>query len=608
MDLSSNTYLFPTAQATGCLLQLDTGAAFVAAHLMHATVLALQEDNQGNIYSAGLIGGSPTDTIDIAIGPDTVYVPTQSTDGFVVKTDAAMNYQWHSLIGNPTTSQTHGLQLANDGTITCSGFFFHAIDLDPLVPQPLDTTQGFNDGYIVKFSQCGSIAELDTTVCSAIMSPSGAAVWDSTGVFFEKLTGSAGCDSIVLVNMVYNAAQGDTLATACDSIAWYGSVLQQSGTASTTLTTPQGCDSVLTLTATIFNSSVGDTTATACGAFNWNGTTYTSSAQPQHTYMTSNGCDSVVTLHLTINNTVLADTTATACDSLSWYGTTYYATSSPTHQLTGALGCDTLVTLNLSILHSTYFDTAITACDSIVWYGNVLDQSGSVSTMFTNSAGCDSTETLNLTINHSFALDTSVAGCNSYTWNDTTYLESTVDVYQLQTATGCDSTITLHVSIGQPDTAVTVSNDTLSAVATASSYQWLDCTQGFAPLPGATQQVFVAAQNGSYAVEITVDNCLDTSGCFEVVGIGLEELAQSRSIVVFPNPASASITIASSVPWGAPSVRVFDLSGQLVLAPSIGAAGGNSITIPTPAAAGMYCIVIEDREMGSVHIERFVRH
>lgn len=56
----------------------------------------------------------------------------------------------------------------------------------------------------------------------------------------------------------------------------------------------------------------GDTTATATASFTWYGTTYTASGDYEHTLSSPQGCDSVVTLHLTINAPTTYAISATA--------------------------------------------------------------------------------------------------------------------------------------------------------------------------------------------------------------------------------------------------------------------------------------------------------
>ena len=107
-------------------------------------------------------------------------------------------------------------------------------------------------------------------------------------------------------NALNNSATGDTTATALRWFTWYGNYtynqlfnqvllpLLQIGTA---LRTTICQDSV-----TINNSTTGITIATACDSLLWYGNRYTSTGTYSEILQTTAGCDSVVTLNLTINN------------------------------------------------------------------------------------------------------------------------------------------------------------------------------------------------------------------------------------------------------------------------------------------------------------------
>jgi predicted nucleotidyltransferase len=89
-----------------------------------------------------------------------------------------------------------------------------------------------------------------------------------------------------------------------------------------------------------------------CDSLAWiNGNTYyTSNYTATDTLTSVNGCDSIITLNLTIGNSSVIDT-ITACDSLPWIdGNTYYTSNNTaTHTLTNVSGCDSVITLSLTI-------------------------------------------------------------------------------------------------------------------------------------------------------------------------------------------------------------------------------------------------------------------
>ena len=101
------------------------------------------------------------------------------------------------------------------------------------------------------------------------------------------------------------------------------------------------------------NTVYGIDSIVSCDSLTWiDGTTYTSSNNTAtHTLTSATGCDSVVTLDLIINSSVNGTDAMTACDSLTWIdGNTYTSSNNTaTHTLTNAAGCDSVVTLDLTI-------------------------------------------------------------------------------------------------------------------------------------------------------------------------------------------------------------------------------------------------------------------
>lgn len=77
------------------------------------------------------------------------------------------------------------------------------------------------------------------------------------------------------------------------------------------------------------------------------------------------------------------------------------------------------------------------------------------------------------------------------------------------------------------DLNVTVNGLSLSSNENGAIYQWIDCTNGNAIIPSATNQMFTATQSGSYAVVLGSGICADTSSCYTVSTLGINENANS---------------------------------------------------------------------------------
>ncbi|MBX2979448.1 MAG: SBBP repeat-containing protein [Flavobacteriales bacterium] len=153
--------------------------------------------------------------------------------------------------------------------------------------------------------------------------------------------------------------------------------------------------------------------------------------------------------------------------------------------------------------------------------------------------------------------------CNSFTWIDgLTYTSSTDQpTFTLTDQAGCDSTVTLQLTITTVDDAVTLVGATLTAAQTDAAYQWLDCDNSFAPITGETDQSYSPAQNGNYAVAVTLNGCTVQSACVEVLNTSVQGLEQG-ALRVYPNPAAHQLTLDGAGPLG--EVFVLDMQGRLV--------------------------------------------
>jgi uncharacterized repeat protein (TIGR03803 family) len=188
-----------------------------------------------------------------------------------------------------------------------------------------------------------------------------------------------------------------------------------------------------------------------------------------------------------------------------------------------------------------------------------------------------------------------VAACGSYTWIDgNTYTASNnTATYNMAgaSANGCDSLVTLNLTVNNPDVTVTTSSATLTANATGAAYQWLDCTNNFAVIPGATNQSFTPAANGNYAVAVTQNSCTDTSSCNNITGIGIAEHTANNMMFVSPNPSSGIFNVESSTLNA--SYIITDITGRVVAS---GQLTGKQTSIDlSNAQSGVYILKVDTK-------------
>lgn len=133
----------------------------------------------------------------------------------------------------------------------------------------------------------------------------------------------------------------------------------------------------------------------------------------------------------------------------------------------------------------------------------------------------------------------------------------------------------LSVNVNQVNTAVVQQNNLLNAVATAATYQWIDCTSN-QPINGATANSFTATANGSYAVVVTQNGCSALSDCVVVNNLSSTSF-ESSSIVIYPNPVSDVLFFDTPIPM---DVSILDIRGTTLLHQCL-VTGLNSIDVST---------------------------
>ncbi|MGX7668930.1 T9SS type A sorting domain-containing protein, partial [Flavobacterium pedocola] len=138
----------------------------------------------------------------------------------------------------------------------------------------------------------------------------------------------------------------------------------------------------------------------------------------------------------------------------------------------------------------------------------------------------------------------------------------TVVTWTFADGNGNTSTATQNVILNNTtDTTVTVSGGTLTANATADSYQWIDCNNGNAFVPGANGQSFTPSVDGNYAVILTVGGCEATSVCNTVLGVKDDVWA---GISLYPNPTMGNFTIRLPYSFDKAEVIITDLLGKTI--------------------------------------------
>jgi len=353
-------------------------------------------------------------------------------------------------------------------------------------------------------------------------------------------------------NINYN----DTIF-ACDSYTWIDGITytQSNNTAQYTVSgvVSDYCDSVLTLNLTIFSSSNLIDSQFSCNSYTWiDGVTYYLNNNTA-TFIAEGGCE--ITLNLTIPNPGTSFDYQTACESYTWIdGNTYTSSNNTASYLMEGMasnGCDSIVTLDLIIISPSYSVDYQVSCDPYIWMDGITYYINNNTASFLMegmaSNGCDSIVTLDLTMIYpSYKVDYQ-SSCESYTWIDgNTYTSSNNTASFLMegmASNGCDSIVTLDLTINTVDVTTIIDDPTITSYASNASFKWLDCNNDFLPISTEISSSFTPIQNGDFAVEVTQNNCVDTSNCVTIYTVGFIDQNLNEIVTILPNPSSELFNI-----------------------------------------------------------------
>jgi hypothetical protein len=273
------------------------------------------------------------------------------------------------------------------------------------------------------------------------------------------------------------------------------------------------------------------------------------------------GCDSIITFDLTIYYTTGTLLVLTVCDGYPapsgdeiWTESGLYMDTIP-----NMFGCDSIITVNLTVNYSNVVFDEATACGNYVW-----TETGTYNDTLTNIIGCDSVIIMDVTIIYSTTHSMIVEACKTYT-SPSGNVWTTGGTYSDTIANhlGCDSIITIDLTIYNIDVTVTQDANELMANNPIEFFQWLDCDDGYAEIPGETEQLFIASENGNYAVEISQDGCVDTSACYTVTHVGVNAQTFENGIKLYPNPNKGDFMLQLASPASG-VVNTRNFLGQIV--------------------------------------------
>ena len=141
------------------------------------------------------------------------------------------------------------------------------------------------------------------------------------------------------------------------------------------------------------------------------------------------------------------------------------------------------------------------------------------------------------------------------------------------------------------NSAVVQSGISLIAQNISATYQWLNCNTNQL-IPGAINQSYTPNVNGNYAALITQCGISDTSDCFSINTVGLDELEMDSEMIMYPNPANSQVSIKLSSRVDNYSIQIFNMLGERVFDKSLKGNESNAFDL-SEFTSGTYWVEIQ---------------
>jgi hypothetical protein len=540
--------------------KLDNAGNFLWAKRMGGTldeyVSSIETDASGNVYTVGKFYGSS----DFDPSPFVKYFLNSAgqNDAFISKLDANGNYVWAKRIGGTGYDQADALALDPSGNIHIAGSFYKTVDFDPNSGIHNLTAVALGDMYILKLTGSGNFVWVKVIGGSIFESPNSIALDISgniytTGAFDGVTDFNPGVDTFILRSTGYNYDMFVSKLDYLGNFVWAKRIGGSNVAKGNCLTADKYGNAYIIGT---FKGKVD--------------------FDP--------GPDS------TIHKSTVDDIFICKLDvggDLNWVW-----------QLGGySMNEGNSIVLNL-------FGTNIYSIGS--FHDTIdFDPNSGKYNLIASDFWLQDVFVHKMSTCQPISSTIKATSCRSYTLNDKLYSASGSYRQDISNFKGCDSTITLNLTINNANTAVTKSPNTLTANATGASYQWVKCP-AYSIINGANNQFYKVTNDGDYAVIITQNSCIDTSLCYNVQLVGIEENYSSQIIRIYPNPASSILNIDfGSLTANKINIQVFNTVGQIVLeeTPKIQHSQFNIQHLPD----GMYFVkVLIDNQI--IATQKIVKH
>ncbi len=196
------------------------------------------------------------------------------------------------------------------------------------------------------------------------------------------------------------------------------------------------------------------------------------------------------------------------------------------------------------------------------------------------AGGTFSSSPAGLSIDTSGVIDVSASTPNSYT---VTYTISGI----------CSNSSNVALTIRSVDTGISTIGNSITSNENNATYQWLDCVDSWSVIANENNQSFTSFSDGSFAVEVTRNGCIDTSECATIAATGILESTGIEPFIVLPNPTKGHFDVKFDNMQLSLSIKLLSITGQLIQSKHITNSREIGLTINQPS--GIYFAEITDQ-------------
>ncbi len=298
--------------------------------------------------------------------------------------------------------------------------------------------------------------------------PNGTVVSDEGDYVSSFQTVAFGCDSIITTTLIVNPTFFETVpASICDNEMYTlpdGSEVDTPGTFDVTLSSVDGCDSVISTVLTVLPTYDFPETVEFCQDHNYQYPDGTAAPTIPGTYnydsflRSVDDCDSIIRTTLIVYPEYLDEVQiAEICDDETFIlpngvevseGGEYVSNLS-----TVAFGCDSIITTTLTVNPSYEQDVSIGICDGSAYTlpdGTVVSAEGTYPVTLLTNRGCDSLIRTRIALDTIYSFESNPFICEGETFTLEDGREvNTTDTYIVSyvTSRGCDSIYTTNLTV-----------------------------------------------------------------------------------------------------------------------------------------------------------------